>query len=304
MPNFLTVERKQITKAVIAAGGWSTRFLPAVKTYAKQLVPILDKPQIQWVIEELIGAGITDIVIVHRDGEESLKRHFAQDPVLEDYLKSTKKEKCLDSLRFIWDNVKNLQFLPQTSAFPYGNGSPILVAKDFIGNEPFVYLFGDDFTVEDIPGAFLKGAIDLFYKYNPAAVECIQWVPDDQLYRYGTVKFIDDPKYPGRICALTEKLPFGQAPSNFIQAGRFIVSPKIIEVLQNTPVAKGELWFTDAVNTLCQTDVVITHNYTDNNAFWITTGDPLNWLKTNLLLAKKHSEFKDSISDFVKQNFK
>lgn len=297
------MEQKQIRKAVIAAGGWSTRFLPAVKTYAKQLVPILDKPQIQWVMEELIGAGITEIAIIHRDGEESLKRHFAPDPILEDYLKSTNKEKGLDSLRFIWDNVKNLQFLPQTSAFPYGNGSPILVARDFIGDDPFVYLFGDDHTIEDTPGAFLKGAMELFHKYNPAVVDCVQYMPDDQLYRYGTVKFSDDLKIPGRICALMEKLPFGQAPSNFIQAGRFIVSPKIIEVLQNTVIAKGELWFADAVNTLCQTDVVITHNYTDHNAFWITTGDPLNWLKTNLLLAKKHPDFKESISVFIKENF-
>jgi len=295
--------RKRITKAVIAAGGWSTRFLPSVKTYAKQLVPILDKPQIQWVIEELIGAGITEIAIVHREGEDSLKRHFSQDAQLNKYLKSTNKEKCLDSLRFIWSNVKNLQFLPQTSKFPYGNGSPILVAEKFIESDSFVYLWGDDHTIENQPGVFLKKAIDLFYKYNPAVVECVQWVPNDQLYRYGTVKFINDPKYPGRICALTEKLPFGQAPSNFVSGGRFVVSAKIIKVLKHTAVSKGELWFADAVNSLCQTDVVITIDYMKNNAFWITTGDPLNWLKTNLLLAKKHPDFKESILEFIKENF-
>jgi UTP--glucose-1-phosphate uridylyltransferase len=294
---------QKITKAVIAAGGWSTRFLPSVKTYAKQLVPILDKPQIQWVIEELIGAGITEIAIVHREGEESLKKHFGKDPVLDEYLKETNKEKCLDSLNYILSNINNLQFFPQTKAFPYGNGSPILVAKEFIGSDPFIYLWGDDHTIEDVPGTFLKGAIDLFFKYNPAAVEGVQYVPDDQVYRYGTVKYVEDAKYPNRICALLEKLPFGQAPSNFIQGGRFVVSPKIIEVLSKTATARGELWFSDAINTLCQTDVVITHNYIDNNALWITTGDPLNWLKTNLLLSLKHPDFKENLSGFIKENF-
>ncbi|MFA4826730.1 MAG: sugar phosphate nucleotidyltransferase [Candidatus Shapirobacteria bacterium] len=281
-----------ITKAVIAAGGWSTRFLPSVKTYAKQLVPILDKPQIQWVIEELIGAGITDIAIVHRDGEKSLQNHFTPDPELDKYLEETGKQKCLDSLRFIWSKAK-LQFFAQTKAFPYGNGVPIIVAKDFIGHDPFVYLWGDDITIESTPGAFLAGAISLFEKYQPAAVEGIQWIPDSELYRYGTVKFTNNPKIPGQICSLTEKLPAGQAPSNYIQGGRFVVSSKLIETLNHTALAKGELWFADAINYLAQNDLVLTHDYQKNNALWATTGDPKNWLLVNLLLAKSHPDFQD-----------
>lgn len=282
-----------ITKAVIACGGYSTRFLPSVKTYAKQLVPILDKPQIQWVIEELIGAGITQIAIVHRDGEKSLISHFTPDPELDQYLKDTGKEKCLDSLRFIWNKIKNLQFLPQTKEYPYGNGVPILVAKDFIGSDPFVYLWGDDITIEDTPGQFLQGAISLFDQHQPAAVEGIQWMPDSELYRYGTVKFTENPKIPGQISALMEKLPVDQAPSNYIQGGRFIVSPKLIDTLKHTAVARGELWFADAINYLSQNDLVLTHDYQKNHALWATTGDPLNWLRVNLLLAKKHPGFKD-----------
>jgi len=282
-----------ITKAVIAAGGWSTRFLPSVKTYAKQLVPILDKPQIQWVIEELIGAGITDIALIHRDGEESLKKHFTPDSELDQYLKDTGKEKCLDSLRFIWDHLKNIEFLPQTKDFPYGNGVPILVAEKFIGADSFIYLWGDDITIETTPGTFLKGAIDLFEKHHPAIVECIQWMPDSELVRYGTVKFMDNPKIEGQICALMEKLPAGQAPSNYIQGGRFVVSPKAIDTLKHTAVARGELWFADAVNYLAQNDLVLTHDYQKNNALWATTGDPKNWLRVILTLAKSHPDFKD-----------
>ncbi|MFA6250668.1 MAG: sugar phosphate nucleotidyltransferase [Candidatus Shapirobacteria bacterium] len=283
-----------ITKAVIACGGYSTRFLPTVKTYAKQLIPILDKPQIQWVIEELIGAGITDMVIVHRDGEETLKKHFTRDAELDAYLDQTGKQKCLDSLEYIWSKTR-LDFLPQTKEYPYGNGVPILVAQDFIGSDPFIYLWGDDITLEDTPGAFLTKAIALYQQYSPAVLECVQWMPDDVLYRYGTVKYVDDPKYPHRISELKEKLPFGQAPSNFIQGGRFVCSPKVIEVLKKTAVSKGELWFADAVNFLAQTDVVMTHNYTENNALWSTTGDPLNWLRVNLYLASRHPDFQGKL---------
>lgn len=280
-----------ITKAVIAAGGWSTRFLPAVKVYAKQLVPILDKPQIQWVMEELVGAGITNFAIVHRESEETLKQFFAPNAELDTYLKSTGKESAMDSYNVLTSKIKSLQFLPQTKAFPYGNGTPILVAKDFIGSDPFIYLWGDDMTIEAVPGTFLHGAISLFEQYSPAAVECVQAVPWEQVYRYGTVKYQDDPQYPHRISGLFEKLPQDQAPSNIIQGGRFVVSPKIIDVLEHTAVAKGELWFADAINSLCQSDVVITHNYTENNAEWSTTGDPQNWLKTIITLALKNENY-------------
>ena len=146
MPN------KPITKAVLACGGWSTRFLPTVKTYAKQLLPILDKPQILWVMEELVNAGITDFCIVHRDGEESLKRFFQPDSNLDSYLASTGKTKAMDSFNSVMSKVKNLQFLPQTSAFPYGTGSPVLVAESFIDADPFVYLYADDLVIEPQPG--------------------------------------------------------------------------------------------------------------------------------------------------------
>jgi UTP--glucose-1-phosphate uridylyltransferase len=275
-----------ITKAVLACGGWSTRFLPAVKVYAKQLVPILDKPQIQYVMEELLGAGITDFVIVHRDGENSLKDFFTPDPELNAYLEKTNKNEYLDTYNKMISAINSIQFLPQTKAFPYGNGTPIIVAQKFIGHDPFVYLWGDDITLEEIPGAFLRGAINLFNKYHPAVVECVQKVPWSQVHRYGVFKYMKNPKYPNQVSLLVEKPPRFEAPSNIMQGGRFVVSPKIIDVLKQTQIDRGELWFANAVNSLAQTDVVITHNYMENNAKWCTTGDPLNWLKVNIAMAK------------------
>lgn len=289
----------KITKALIACGGWSTRFLPTVKTYAKQLVPILDKPQIHWVIEELIGAGITDIAINVRENETSLPRHFSPDSELNAYLESTGKQKNLDNLNNILAKVK-IQFFFQTKDFPYGNGTPILVAKDFIGSDPFVYLWGDDLTIESQPGAFLSQMIATYEEYQPAVIIGTQEVPWTEVYRYGTVKFQNDPQLPGRISALAEKLPEGQAPSNIIQGGRFICSPKIPTTIANTAVARGELWFADAVNTLAQTDVALTLNYQEHGATWTTTGDPQNWLKANITLALKDPNLSEPIRTFLK----
>lgn len=288
----------KIHKALIACGGWSTRFLPTVKTYAKQLVPILDKPQIHWVIEELIGAGITDIAINHREGDNSLIHHFTPDPELEAYLKATGKQKSLDSLRFIWSKTK-LQFFAQTKDFPYGNGTPILIAKDFLGSDPFVYLFGDDLTVEDHPGAFLSSMIAAYQKYQPVVILAAQEVARSEISRYGCVSYAKNPKIPYQIDGIVEKPAPELAPSLFAQGGRFIVSPIIIPVLNHQQTTKGELWFADAVNTLAQTDVALTLNYQEHGAYWTTTGDPLNWLKANLTLALKDPAFSEPIKAFL-----
>ena len=291
---------KKITKAVIPCAGWSTRFLPTVKTYAKQLVPILDKPHIHYVVEEFMGAGVTDIAIVVRQGEKSLVNHFTPNPELDTYLEKTDKTECLASLKNITDKVK-FTFFEQTDKFPYGNGSPILVAKDFIGDDYFFYGWGDDMTIEDTSGNFLKGMLDIWQNGDIDAVIATFAVPWEEVDRYGTMDYIKNSKYPNQIKAIPEKLPRDQAPSNFINAARFIVPPTIIPVLETLEIDRGELWFTNAVSQFAKDHVVVTANHADFNTKWQTTGDPVNWLKANLLLAQKHPKFKP-ILDIVKNN--
>ena len=288
----------KITKAVVACGGWSTRFLPAVKIYAKQMVPILDKPQIHYILEELAGAGITDIVIIHRDGEDSLIRYFSPDPELETYLKETGKEAVMAPWHNLISRFKSISFLPQTKAYPYGNGVPILVAKDFIGDNPFIYLFADDLHIEDVPGAFLSKMIATFEKYQPAAVLAVEEVPASEINRYGSMKYVNDPKYPHRVSAIVEKPSAAEAPSLFGSTGRFVLSSKYIETLQNTKTSKGELWLTDANNYLAQNDVLLTEELP--HGVWMTTGDPLRWLKANIVMGLRHPDFKVSLSEFLK----
>ena len=288
-----------ITKCVIAAAGRGTRFLPVVKSYPKELVPILSKPNIQYLIEEAIGAGITEIAIVHRVGEHSIEKYFTPDADLEKYLTENNKLQYLDSLKTIWSKAK-LTFIEQPVDLPYGNGSPVLAAKNFIGQDDFVYMFGDDLTVEPLPGQFLTKMIATFNQYSPASVIAVKDVGKEEISRYGSAKYIEDPKYPNRISAMLEKLPADQAPSTFAQGGRFVIANKIIGVLENQPTGKGnELWLADAQNYFAQNDVVLTQAF-EGEEDWMTTGDPLRWLQSNIVMALKDSSLHDDLVTFIK----
>jgi UTP--glucose-1-phosphate uridylyltransferase len=288
-----------ITKAVIPVAGWSTRFLPAVKSYAKHLVPLLDKPQLQIIMEELLAAGITEFAIVHRPDEQTIKNFFEPQSELDAYLKTVGKEKCLESYHLMLSGIKRIEFLPQTPNFPYGNGVPLLVAKDFIGQDPFVYLWGDDITIEDVPGHFLSKMISTFQQYQPDGVLAVQKVTPEEITRLGSMSYAKNPKYPNQIDGEIEKPEADKAPSLYGQGGRFVITPRFIEVLESQPTSKGELWFTEAVNTIAKDGVILTENYQESGAFWATTGDPLNWLKANITLALKDPRYSDHIKTLL-----
>lgn len=292
----------KVTKAVIAAAGRGTRFLPTVKAYAKELVPIVNKPNIQYLVEEAIAAGITDLCIVHRQGETTIKKYFTPDSDWQEYLEGVGKTEYLDSLKNIWSKLKSFEFIPQDTSLPYGNASPLLSAKSFIGQDPFVYMFGDDLIVEKDTGRYLKKMITSFDQYSPAVVASVKDVGPEEIIRYGSAKYIDDSKYPHRISGMFEKLPADQAPSFFGQGGRFIVDAvKLWPVLDKQGLSRdNELWFADAVNTLADKDIVITEA-TDTESDWMTTGDPLRWLKANIAVALNNDTVGPDLKEFLKK---
>lgn len=290
-----------ITKAVIAAAGRGTRFLPVVKSYPKELVPILAKPNIQYLIEEAIGAGITDIAIIHRLGENSIEKYFTPDADLEAYLVQNNKLQYLDSLKAIWSKAK-ITFIAQPADLPYGNGSPVLAAKDFIGADHFVYMFGDDLTVEPVPGQFLSKMIATFDQYQPSAVIAVKDVGREEISRYGSAQYMEDPQYPHRISAMLEKLPADQAPSTFAQGGRFVLSNQIVNLLSNQSTGMGnELWLADANNNMAKNGIVLTQAF-EGDSDWMTTGDPLRWLEANIAVALQTPEFKDDLIEYLKKS--
>jgi UTP--glucose-1-phosphate uridylyltransferase len=287
-----------ISKAVIAAAGRGTRFLPVVKSYPKELVPVLSKPNIQYLIEEAIGAGVTDIAIVHRSGENSIEKYFSPDKDLENYLTQNNKLTYLDSLKEIWSKAK-LTFIAQPIDLPYGNGSPVLAAQNFIGSDDFVYMFGDDLTIEPIAGQFLSRMLLTFNQYHPASIIAVKDVGREEISRYGSAKYIDDSNYPNRISAMLEKLPADQAPSTFAQGGRFVISNQIVDILKNQSIGMGnELWLADAQNNMAQNGVVLTQAF-EGDEDWMTTGDPLRWLQANIAVALRNPQFKEDLMKFI-----
>jgi len=287
-----------INKAVIAAAGRGTRFLPVVKAYPKELVPVLSKPNIQYLIEEAIGAGITNIAIVIHFGEKKIQNYFSEDANLEKYLIENNKTEYLDSLKNIWQKAK-LTFIEQPLDLPYGTGSPVLAAKEFIGNDDFAYFYGDDFILEPTPGQLLSKMISKYDQYQASAILAVQKVPMEEIYRFGSIKYINDPVYPDRMSEIMEKLPADQAPSNSVNIGRFIASNKILENIDINKLSRdNELWFTDALTKLAQSGVVLTQ--ATQNEQWLTTGDPLRWLKANIFTALQDPNLKNSLTSFLK----
>ena len=286
-----------ITKAVLACGGWSTRFLPTTKSYAKQLLPVLSKPQILYALDECISADITEICIIHRDHELTINQFFNPNPELDSYLSSTGKEKYMSDYNRILGKINKLIFLPQTNDFPYGNGSPILVAQNFIDNKPFAYFYADDFIFENETGNYLKKIINTFESETADAVCGVTIASLSDINKLSSVKYSQN----NQMESVIEKPEPENAPSNHAMIGRFVFNPQIIDILKNTATTRGELWLTDAVNTLAQdkSKKVLTEIIPENSQ-WMTTGDPLNWLKANITVGLKDPEIGPKIKDFIK----
>lgn len=272
--------QRPITKAVIAAAGYGTRFLPATKNQPKEMLPIIDKPIIQYLVEEAVASGIKDIIIVTRVGQTALEDHFDSHVELEDLLKKSGKEEYLRVVQKI-TRLGNIVYVRQKKHLPYGNATPLLCAAPLIDDdEAFVYMFGDDLVMAKKPA--VRQLIDVYEKYQPAAIAAVQEVPWEVVGRYGTVHYKRGTKI-NQIDKLVEKAGEREAPSNMAQFGRFVFSYKVIETLKRTPLGKDhELWVADTLNRLAKKEVVLAQPIEGK---WLTTGDPLNYLKATVEFA-------------------
>lgn len=270
----------KITKAVIAVAGYGTRFIPATKVQPKEMLPIVDKPVVQYLVEEAVESGITDIILVTRSGSQALEDHFDSSRELELHLEAQKKWKELEQVRRI-PRLANFIYVRQGRDMPYGNGTPLLCAKSLISpDEAIVYMFGDDVVKSTVPCT--RQLIDVFNQYQPAGVIAVQEVPYHEVQRYGVPK-LKEGSDRNELEYIVEKPAPAYAPSNLAQLGRFVFSHRIVDILENLTVGKGgELWLTDAIDRLAATDLVLVHRIEGK---WFTTGDPLRFLKTTVELA-------------------
>lgn len=290
---------RPITKAVIAAAGYGTRFLPATKNQPKQMLPIVDKPIIHYCVEEAVASGITDIIIVTQAGHFSLEDYFDSHVELEHILEKSGRDHYLKMIREI-PQMANFVFVRQTKNLPYGNATPLLVTQRLIDNdETFVYMFGDDLVRSKVPA--IKQLIEVFQKEKPAAVLGVQETPWAEIDRYATVEYMKNVKN-NQIIQILEKMPRNQALSNMAQFGRFVFSYNVIKEAKKTPLGKGdELWVADILNRLAKKSVVIAQPIEGE---WLTTGDPLNYLKTTVKFALDRKDLGEDFKKFLQETVK
>ena len=262
------------SKAIITVAGSGTRFLPATKSQPKEMLPIIDKPIIQYSVEEVVKSGIKDIILVTKKGGHAIEDHFDSNFELEYQLEKTGKIDRLKTVREI-SAIANFIYLRQKAYMPYGNATPLLVAKDLVKNEPFLYLYGDDVTLAKVP---VCEQLIRIYQKNPdaAAVIAVQKVPRKVINRYGSVVIKAGTRTV--VERRVEKPEPKEAPSCLAVFGRFLFTPRILPIINQLKTGKNnELWLTDAVDQLARQDKVLVHEIEGR---WLTTGDPLNYLRT------------------------
>lgn len=284
---------QKIRKAVIPAAGYGTRFLPATKAMPKEMLPIVDKPIIQYVVEEAVAAGIEEIVIVTGWNKRSIEDHFDFPYALERYLRDVGKDKQAEEVR----NIANMAtFVYVRQKGPYGNGTPVLNARMVIGDEPFAVLWGDEFIHSDPPR--LKQMMDVWEKYGKANISAVR-VPESAVEKYGIADVSDVAPNVFKINALVEKPKPGEAPSNLAAHGAYIMTPRLFEILEKTPLGKGgELWLADAISELAKEEDVYAVEI--QNGKYYDTGNKLEYLKTVVEFGLKHPELNGDFRDFLK----
>ncbi len=285
--------QQKIRKAVIPAAGFGTRFLPATKAMPKEMLPIVDKPIIQYVVEEAVAAGIEDIIIVTGWHKRTIEDHFDFPFELEKRLEEAGKHEQAEEVRKIAD-LANFIYVRQKGT--YGNGTPVLNARHVVGNEPFAVLWGDEFIYSNPPR--LKQMMDVWEKYGVPNISAVR-VPEESVNRYGIADVSDVEPGIFKINNIVEKPEVGSAPSNLATHGAYILPPRIFELLaEATPGKGGEIWLPEAVDKLSKEQDVYAVEI--QNGRYYDTGNKLEYLKAVVEFGLKHDDLKSEFSEFLK----
>jgi len=282
----------KVRKAVIPAAGLGTRFLPATKSLPKEMLPIVDKPAIQYIVEEIVGSGIQDILIITGRGKRAIEDHFDKSFELNEILKEKGDHERLETLEEI-EEMANIHYLRQKESL--GTGHAILKAKDHIANEPFAVLYGDDLVISDVP--CIGQLMELYERYS-CTMLAVQEVPHDQVSNYG---IIDGKSINGEVVLvnrLVEKPSPDKAPSNLAFLGRCILAPTIFGILEKTaPDERSkEIQLTDAIQELAKNKAVYARKITGT---WHTVGDPLSHLKTAIEFALQDDKMGPELTPYL-----
>ena len=287
----------EIKKAIIPAAGWGTRFLPATKAMPKEMLPIVDKPIIQYVVEEIVSAGIQQIVIVTGWQKRAIEDHFDNSFELEKHLEAKGKKKELAQIKKI-AHLANSIYIRQKGKY-YGNAVPILSAQTAIGNEPFAVLWGDEFIAAQPPR--LTQMLEVYKKYKGAIISAVQIETKDQFSRYGIADIEPIDKNVFKIKRIVEKPLPSQAPSNLATHGAYILPPEIFNIIKKLKPGKGkEIWLVDAINELIKTGFPV-YGCKIKNGKYYDTGNKLEYLKTVIEFSLQRPEFSKELKQYLKK---
>ena len=283
----------KIRKGVIPAAGVGTRFLPATKAVPKELLPIVDRPTIQYIVEEAAASGIAEVILITAKGKEAVEEHFAVSTELEAVLKRQKKEDLLRMVKRLSEMVRIRSVLQKE---PKGLGHAVLCARAAVGEEPFAVLLGDDLVDADPPCLAQMKEVS---RQKIGAVIALLRVPAAETHLYGIIRGeqVDERIY--RIQELVEKPAADQAPSNLAIIGRYLLPPEIFPILERTPPGKGgEIQLTDALQTLCRTMPLYGYEFTGDR---YDAGDKFGYLEANIAFALKRPELAERLKEFIKK---
>ena len=291
------MKMKTVKKAIIPAAGLGTRFLPWTKAMPKEMLPIVDKPVIQYVVEECVKSGIEEIIIVTSWRKRAMEDYFDYLPELEWHLKQQGKTELLAEIRKIAE-MAHFIFIRQKG--PYGNATPVLSAKRAIGNEPFVVLWGDQFFYAEPPR--LKQCLSVFEKYQAPVIAGIR-VGDEELKKRGVCKIKPFRQGIYKLLALVEKPGPEKAPSNLAACGSYVLTPDIFPILENLKPGKGgEIWLVDAISQLCRKRRVLVCELENGHLY--DAGNKLNYHKTVVDFMLRDKEIGKEMKEYLKEKIK
>ena len=285
--------KSSVTKAVIPAAGLGTRFLPATKAQPKEMLPIVDKPAIQYVVEEAVRAGIDDILIITGRGKRTLEDHFDRNFELEYYLEQRGKVHELEEIQALAE-MADIHYVRQGE--PLGLGHAVSVARKHVGDNPFVVLLGDD--IMDRRSNVLQGMIDTYDQYGRSVIALCEF-PIEQMSSYGCVKPEPVTDSLVRVLDIVEKPQPSEAPSNLAVMGRYVFTPEIFDALEKVrPGVGGEIQLTDAIAILLTEQTVYGYTFTGGR---YDIGKKLDYLRATVELGIDHPEIGPEFADFLRQ---
>jgi len=282
----------EITKAVIPAAGLGTRFLPATKSMPKEMLPLIDRPVIQYVVEEAVASGIDDILIITGRGKRAIEDYFDSSPELEMHLRQHHKEALLKQIQDI-SSMVDIHYIRQRE--PRGLGDAVLRAEKHVGDEAFAVLLGDDIIVNEVPCT--RQLIGIFKKYE-CSILAVEPVPDHKISSYGIIK--GTPRENGLYLMddIVEKPSIDKAPSNMGAIGRYILTPEIFDCIKHTRAGVGnEVQLTDGIRLLGESQKIYAYSFTGRR---YDTGDLAGYVEAIMEFALKNPEIRDSLLDHMK----